>query len=500
MSANIQSRNFILDQLKRELIGPAAGGQELDCNAHIFFKNKKESFKSFVQKDSGEEILQRDSPTTRYGAAALYPLPQTENKKQKKVIDPVKKIVFGEDGEILLKEMRDGVATGEEPLLSEVEKPVIDSDEPDLSSAHKFLPNSMAVTFQAEILPKAQVIINFTGGRYRELPVKVEKEKRLWWAREAVEMTAKFNDIESVIKPSKIKASKVKSKNAENLNLSIEVFARPTHKPNLYTITAIIVNRTEVPPGKMPDAFAVFQSEFSVRVVSSAGNRHIVPYTADGNTVCGLTDEEQSIALLYRQAKTYAVGHGCAADWDREVGADEKVKSVIANHFPVFEVPRMTSEVKGASGQMLEISMEKLAGLITGDNGIGDLAEMLGEYEGWINRREKQISTLPANYLDAANQHVSSCRKALARMRDGLSLLGEDDRAREAFRLANHAILMQQFRSKQPLRHTRIDPKTNQATFSRKFADPDFFAQNTHLGKWRAFQIAFLAVSRQPFR
>ena len=27
-------------------------------------------------------------------------------------------------------------------------------------------------------------------------------------------------------------------------------------------------------------------------------------------------DEEQSIALLYRHQRTFAIGHGCAADWD----------------------------------------------------------------------------------------------------------------------------------------------------------------------------------------
>ena len=26
--------------------------------------------------------------------------------------------------------------------------------------------------------------------------------------------------------------------------------------------------------------------------------------------------EEQSIALLYRYRRTFAIGHGCAADWD----------------------------------------------------------------------------------------------------------------------------------------------------------------------------------------
>ncbi len=128
------------------------------------------------------------------------------------------------------------------------------------------------------------------------------------------------------------------------MNLSIEVFARPTKVSKQYLITVVLVNRTVTAQGKMPDLFAVFQSEFSVRVVSPVSNRLILPYPVErGNGE--MTDDEQSIDLLYRRARTYAIGHGCAADWDKEVPADEKVKQIVANSFPSFDVPRVTSEV-----------------------------------------------------------------------------------------------------------------------------------------------------------
>lgn len=508
MTGTNQSRDFMADQLRKELIGPDPRGIELDVSNPVIFSDKKDSYKSFVQKGTGEEILQRDSPTTRYGAAALHPQPPEENKKKNKDdYDPVKKIIFGDDGEILLKETRDGTADrretifgndsiGDDDLFDEEDSSrLLNWDVPDLSSANKPLPNSMAVTFQAEILPKGQVIVNFNAGRYHEFPVKIGSEKRTWWAREAVEINAKFNDIESVYKPSRIKASKVNTKNTANLDPTIEVYARPTDKPNLYTITVIAANRTKVPAGKMPDAFALFQSELSVRVISPAGNRHILPYRAEDGSLSRLSEEEQTIAMLYRRAKTYAVGHGCAADWDREVATDEKVKIVTANHLPAFEIPLMTSEIKGADGKPLEISMAKLAGRVPDNDGIGDLGEMLDEYSGWINRREKQIAELPVKYHLTAFRHIEQCRIALERMSEGWQLVKTDEQVRKAFQLANNAMLMQQLWSKQPLRHTEISLKNNQPVFSRKYEDSDLFALHPHSGKWRAFQIGFLLMA-----
>ena len=521
MVVSTESRDSIVEKLKRELIGPDPFGERLDFSKTVTFKDKKESYKSFVQQGSGDEVLQRDSPLTRYGAAILYARPPEDGKNSAKSNpkEQIKKIVFGEDGETLLKEMRSGELFENELSAKVTEKPeapasaafeINSSGIPDLASANKFLPHSMGVTFLAEIKKNSQIVVNAAGGRYHMLPVKVENEKRTWWGREKVQMTAKFNDVyeqfaapanaqTAVSKGKKINYSKLKSTNAAGLDLTVEVYARPAARSGQFLITVLLVNRTKIVQAKMPDLFALFQAEFSVRVVSPEGNRHIVPYALEENVNDDLSCEEQSIALLYRDARTFAVGHGCAADWDRVVEPDGKVKEVTANHFPTFDVPRMSSEVKGADGQPLEISMAKLAGLVAGDNGIGDLSEMVNEYDAWIIRRDIESLKLDAKYRPAAQKHLAECRRALERMRDGLKLLSEDERAREAFRLTNHAILIQQLASRQPLRRATIDSRKTgssaAAKYSTKYSEPNPLDRNSHAGTWRAFQIAFLLTA-----
>lgn len=55
--------------------------------------------------------------------------------------------------------------------------------------------------------------------------------------------------------------------------------------------------------------------------------------------------------------ETYAVGHGCGADWDKESSAG-RVKAVTAECLPTFETPSITPDIG------IEIPMALLAGLV----------------------------------------------------------------------------------------------------------------------------------------
>lgn len=495
MNKITESRDSIIEQLKNELIGPDARGKALDCKGLISFSDGKKAYQPYVQADSAEEILPRDSPLTRYGGGVLYPLPVKEKQSPKSATsDPIRKVVFDESGNEVYRETKFGAQNdpaSQTPMMSYRSETV----DLDLSGANKPLPHSMGITFLAKTSKKAQLIIDVSGGRYHPLSVKIGKDSRKFWRREKVELTCKFNNLESVYTPQKIKGSIVRSINAEGLNLSVEAYARPTKNIDELLITVVLVNRTETPAGKMLDGYALFQSQFSARVVSPRlGSKMILPYPGAQERQ-EMSEEERSIDLLYRHARTYSIGHGCAADWDKRIGEDERVKAVFANSFPTYEVPHITSEVKKADGTLLEISMSKLAGLVAGDDGMRDLAEMVDAYEDWIKRRDSELATLASRYHYAGHSHLTECRDALARMRDGLKLLQENPRAKRAFELANLAILMQQHRSKLALRETKIDDKTKKPVFARKNTNPDLLDSASGRGKWRAFQIAFLLLS-----
>lgn len=241
------------------------------------------------------------------------------------------------------------------------------------------------------------------------------------------------------------------------------------------------------------DDCALFQAVFDVRVLSPKGKHNILPYPQP--EAGQLNDEEESIELLYCRAQTFAVGHGCAADWDEEVGENEKVERLIAAHFPIFEVPNITSEIRRADGTPLKISMAKLAGLISKNDGMQDLAAMIDEYKNWIQFQEHNIPKLPQRHHRSASRHLQDCRKVLARMYDGLNFVRQAEKALAAFKLANHAVLVQQHQSKKQLRNVAAQDKQNGGlTFSGGYSEPNYIATDSKLGKWRGFQIAFLLV------
>ena len=86
-------------------------------------------------------------------------------------------------------------------------------------------------------------------------------------------------------------------------------------------------------------AAALLQVGFAV---SPQGGARIESYP-EGDTLGAPDDEEASIALLYRHKRTYAIGHGCAADWDEPVcGATPVVR---ADPLPAYEVTSLTPDV-----------------------------------------------------------------------------------------------------------------------------------------------------------
>ena len=74
MNQNISNREALLVALRRELFGPDPQGQSIDCSLPIVFAEQQLAYGPFRDKNTGEEILQRDRPTKRYGIGLLYPL------------------------------------------------------------------------------------------------------------------------------------------------------------------------------------------------------------------------------------------------------------------------------------------------------------------------------------------------------------------------------------------------------------------------------------------
>lgn len=504
MVDHIADRDRILDSLKEELVGPAPAGEELDCTQHVRFDDMGQSYRCYRQKGSGEEILQRDPPTKRYGIGVLYPLGTMAGDTVSDLGQAAAGLTSLENSSSMGEaETPSSIYTdkAQRELGAQIENAPDDAnaDELDISGANTYRPSSMGVSFLARISADSELVVEAQGGRYHPLVIETEKGERMWWLRNPVTITASFAGPAMCTPHSaKVTAGQQTTVNSDGLDLRIEVFSRPYAEPECRLVTVCLVNRT--PAGRWIDESALFQSRFRLRVVRSAGDFNILPYpdrrtSGSGDTGANALDrEEASLKLLYRHEETYAVGHGCAADWNRVV-QDERASWISAECLPSFEVPSTTPEIRREDGTPLQVSMAALAGLVPGDDGYQALSEVIALYSEWIDKKRKEVVVLPQQYRDAAALHLDQCTRCLKRMQTGLQYLLTNETAKRAFQLANHAILLQQLHSRRESRQISFDDKANRLRFSEAYAEPDPRQPTADRGMWRPFQIAFLLMS-----
>jgi hypothetical protein len=493
MPDHIANRDTVLRGLRQELVGPCPHGQEIDCTRQVQLDDAEVAYLPYRQLGSGEEILQRDSPSKRYGIGVLYPMearidPQ-ELDAQIPPPDPDPDAPRTERGAgpLLESAAQDCAKIADR---AEARSPEADSDDFDLSTANAYRPSSMAVSFLVRIPEGAELSVKATGGRYAIKDVSIVGRDREWWLRSAVQISGRFcrADFPQLV-PGLVSPRDLVRDNLAGLDVRLELFARPQpERPDEFLVTLCLINRQ--PADGRLDAQCLFQSRIDVRCESGNSTGAILPYP----TAAPLDDEERSQELLYREKLTFAVGHGCAADWKRDA-ASTRADSVSAECLPVFEAPNITPDIRTASGQPLIAPMRALAGLDSTDDGLGAVRTIISSYETWIATQQARIGSLDERLRETARAHLARCTDSAARMRAGLSLLADDPQIRRAFTLANLAILIQQVRSRREARLASFDSAASTVVFEEPYKPLDLNSADARGCAWRPFQIAFILAS-----
>ncbi len=237
--------------------------------------------------------------------------------------------------------------------------------------------------------------------------------------------------------------------------------------------------------GGLRDAGCLFQSYFEVDVAEDGGTEFAaLPGTAASDST------GESLRLIYREARTFAVGHGCAADWRSDRSS---VKAVIATSFPGFEVGSMTPDLRDDVGEPLTVPMGELAGLVTSPDQFAQLDRVVESYGAWIRGLELEAASLDETERVQAKLHIERAREAEVRMREGIDLLRTDPQVRRAFELANHAMLLQQVQTNKEPRSVTVG--RGAPNFTPPYAAPNVAVPPRGRGNWRPFQIGFLLAS-----
>lgn len=342
------------------------------------------------------------------------------------------------------------------------------------------MPSSLGLTFT--VAGDAQAIqVTARYGRYvptHAVPgIPEEEDERLRWRRVPVER---------VSDPIPLKPGRIKNWPVEPERPEILVQGLVRRRAEQWVITLYLVNAQQEPKRYMDSAW-VFQPELVVESSDGAPIFCKRPYPRDSAHVDG---EEEAMRMLYRQQVEFAVGHGVAVHAELAEGMWDRAMRLRTSVAPAYEVPKVTppttEEIPALAAAMLD--MKALSEQPDGAFGAA-LSPIADAYEAWIVTQEARLAALPpdlAPYATAAHQAMDECRATLVRIRAGITLLGTNPQAAEAFRFANRAMWLQRI-------HTLYTRAVRQGGQGDKVAIEAFDAPVNRT--WYPFQLAFILLN-----
>lgn len=455
-------RDNILEYVKRELIGPDP------IEPHV--------------QENGEEILINEPPRLRYGAGVLFPKASTMEENDSTSPD---------EDELLDKTEEDDNETDDPVQTTDKDTPadVGEDFEEEIGLANSFLPSALGFSCFSKV-PKEgfRIVVKAANYELGDYPYKKNDDQtvtRRGYYRVPLdqELTISPNEVptESGISIDKYLVDKDNKELSLKLNIRNRTQSNNTEGVHLLTFT--LINTTTGSPENIRNENCFFQVSFSV----DSKEKCFTPYRVASSKAD--KDDEKSNHLLFRNKKTFAVGHGCSPKWyDSET---ELTNSIEAEVIPSYEIkpilPRMLD---------IELRMFDFSDLTDKDITL-NLIKLNDAYGKWIDEQEQIAQAeLKDELLETANRHIESCRSCLARMQQGVELLKENDQVNRAFRLMNRAMLLQQL-------HYSIDTRNwlverHRIVGLEDAVIPDINDSSTWkpgLGSWRPFQLAFILIN-----
>lgn len=447
-------RDHIFDIIKREFIGP---DPLFDVAERV--------------QNNGEEILSGDPPHIRYIAGVLYP--QASDATLVEITDeeaPVEEHEFDEP-EKVEKEVHSG---GEIEFLEDAEEI--------LNLSNSFNPSAISMTVAVKNGDK--IYPNVGAGIYTKVtstdPATEKRivrylRKQLNWDNGGLPVNLPdkgFVRIPLIIDDMETK-------------MCFDITCRGKYNSSGYRIyTFSLENTNKSSGGAMKDEDCFFQAGFTL---SAESGFHHLP---DEDRITRDEDFESN-RVLYYDVKNYAIGHGCSVSWDSKA---EEVMTIQTETFPRYEIkPIIPAAIDGVS-----LDMFIMSDLGNVDDTISELKLLCDRYEEWIDALGEKAKDV--HDQKTAKRHVENCRECLHRMREGTTLLTEDENILYAFQLMNRTMLLQQLHYGLPLRNW-TDDGTGGLCLNNLAALPviddksTWYGDPARYGKWRPFQIAFILLN-----
>ena len=261
-----------------------------------------------------------------------------------------------------------------------------DTTEEAVGLANSFKPSAMGISFLAEISDN-DLIVEISAGKYKTETTTVDGREKRRYPRTAILSRVVLAADELKGEAAKIFRRDVLSEDGNPTGLEIFVLSRPENVgesgAERRLITISLINKSITEGEKFVTDKCFFQVSFAV--TSSDAKDCFIEYPEKKGE--SLDDEELALRLLYRHRKTFAVGHGCAADWE-ETG--ERAFSVSTAVLPVYDVKPIVPNILPD----LTLSMLELSDLKNEINPLETLRALCDKYEDWIKNAKKKPKIL----------------------------------------------------------------------------------------------------------
>jgi len=351
-----------------------------------------------------------------------------------------------------------------------------------------YFPSSMGISFVVDS-HAAQIVIECKWGRYLRIKSETQVNKTgnpaSVWKREPVKP-------EPITLP--LAEGPVGTIIPHQAHPLVVLQGRIRRTNHGWVVTIFLVNqhKERKRPHEPKDEVWVFQPKLRIRGVD---NEPIFVQRkeakADLSKMDPVTrDEMETMAMLYRHHREFAVGHGVSIHATLPEPLAERATAVETEWAPISEVAQQTprSEADDTNLQGLELDMKALAEMPKPDL-VASLRRIELAYRIWIQAEKAKIA-IPreklAGHEAAAGRAVDACDRAQQRIKAGIDLLDQDPMAEEAFRFANRAMWQQRIHTvfSRKVRKKELKPEDGTATVD--------LPENR---SWRLFQLAFILLN-----
>ena len=451
-------RNQLKTFVEREFIGPDP----------IDWEGTKQA--------NGEEILSADAPSTRYIAGILFPRMVSEDSALELAQEEIEQLELSEAEKII------DTATEDLPQNAGRKVEYLEDAEELINRSNAYRQSAMSLT--VGITKNDNIRICVSAGTYKKMSATDSKtgKKVYRYPRTAIN----WDNNKEIIKLPSV-ADGIRQIKVGHTMLQMDITDR--YKKGDFSIYTFTLENTNKGPDTFNDEQCFFQVKFHLE--SELGFEPL----PDSQRINVNDEDYQSNQLLYRDIRNYAIGHGCAADWEDSENGVHWIETAV---FPAYEVkPIVPSVIEGVTLEMINYSPK-------GDfqNNIQELQLMCDRYEDWIQELKSEKEKLDLRYTLTAARHISNCEKCLARMRNGINILQADEKVRIAFQYMNLAMLMQQLHYNLPLQRWEDDGHDGIILLNPINRLPDPYDDSTWYdkdhkvyGKWRPFQLAFVLMN-----